>query len=255
MVARSGSEIAKDEAVYTLSPGAARCGYPQVAKGRNINVYISLLTLSGHLRTLAALPKVRPGFGRLMTQVFNNETHISAQQAKARPDARISRSHGHQSRAPRVEAPSRKRPCTVDAVTPAASVTTTSNNLRLTSSRSIRFKRENRLADGAAYGRVFHRAKRSRDNFFTVLCRRNEQNVARLGLAIAKKHCRHATARNRIKRLIRESFRQQQPRLAGLDVVVMNQPATARASNREIFDSLEGHWQRCREAGRNTRER
>jgi ribonuclease P protein component len=81
-----------------------------------------------------------------------------------------------------------------------------------------------------------------------VLCRRNNQSIARLGLAISKKHCRQATARNRIKRIIRESFRQQQVLLSGLDVVVINQPAATRATNQQISDSLESHWNRCSKA-------
>jgi ribonuclease P protein component len=87
-----------------------------------------------------------------------------------------------------------------------------------------------------------------------VLCRSNDEEVSRLGLAISKKNCRRATARNRIKRIIRESFRQQQAALAGLDIVVINQPAAQNASNRQVFDSLESHWQRCRKAARSTRE-
>jgi ribonuclease P protein component len=78
-----------------------------------------------------------------------------------------------------------------------------------------------------------------------VLCRANGEDVARLGLAVAKKHCRRATARNRIKRIVRESFRQHQADLAGLDVVVINQPAAESGSNRQLFDSLSRHWQEC----------
>jgi len=115
----------------------------------------------------------------------------------------------------------------------------------LTSSSSNRFRKDNRLLDAAAFGRVFDRAKRSRDNLFTVLCRQNDTATARLGLAISKKHCRRATGRNRIKRVIRESFRQQQDLLSGLDVVVMNNPAAATASNVELFVSLDQHWKRC----------
>jgi ribonuclease P protein component len=92
---------------------------------------------------------------------------------------------------------------------------------------------------------VFEKAGRSRDKLFTVLYRRNDRNVPRLGLAISKKHCRPATQRNRIKRIIRESFRQHQAALAGLDIVVINQPAARTASNRQIFDSLEVHWRQC----------
>jgi len=33
--------------------------------------------------------------------------------------------------------------------------------------------------------------------------------------------------------------------LAGLDIVVINQPAAAEASNQEVFRSLDEHWRRC----------
>jgi len=111
-----------------------------------------------------------------------------------------------------------------------------------------RFLKSNRLTGAAAFARVFKKAERSRDNVFTVLCRANEANDARLGLAIAKKHCRLATDRNRLKRLIRESFRRHKAGLAGLDIVVLNRRAAAQANNEQLFKCLESHWQRCRNA-------
>jgi len=121
------------------------------------------------------------------------------------------------------------------------------------------FKRHDRLLTAADFGRVFEKANRSRDKWFTVLCRDNEgcrdydsaaaMDVvgARLGLAISKKHCRKATARNRIKRIVRESFRHHQAGLGNIDVVVINSPAAAAATSRQLFDSLAGHWTRCAE--------
>lgn len=79
---------------------------------------------------------------------------------------------------------------------------------------------------------------------FTVLYRPNGGDQPRLGLAIGKKHCRLATGRNRLKRVIRESFRQNRETIGGLDVVVLNQPAAATALNNALCDSLERHWRR-----------
>ena len=107
-------------------------------------------------------------------------------------------------------------------------------------------RRGNRLLTAAAYGRVFEKPNRSRDKWFTVLCRENDTGTARLGLAISKKHCRKAAARNTIKRVARESFRHHKAELEGLDLVVMNQPAAGKATRSELFDSLAGHWTRCR---------
>lgn len=109
-----------------------------------------------------------------------------------------------------------------------------------------RFRKDNRLLDAHGYARVFEKATSSRDRWFTVLWRENRRGSARLGLAVAKKHCKLAVGRNRIKRIVRESFRIYQAGLPGLDVVVINRPAATTAENRQLFDSLAGHWERCR---------
>ena len=77
-----------------------------------------------------------------------------------------------------------------------------------------------------------------------VLARRNGDRTARLGLAIAKKQVKRAVDRNRIKRVIRESFRRQANRLTGLDIVVLARRDTAQHNNDKLTASLERHWQR-----------
>ena len=104
------------------------------------------------------------------------------------------------------------------------------------------------MLDAASYGRVFKKARRSRDDVFTVLARSNDQGAARLGLAISKKHCKLAVQRNRIKRVVRESFRAHPAGLPRIDIVVLNQPTTHRAGNRKLYDSLAKHWQTLRSA-------
>ena len=63
---------------------------------------------------------------------------------------------------------------------------------------------------------------------------------------MAKKHLRRATSRNRIKRLIRESFRHHQQELRGLDIVVLVKPGLDAVDNRTLLDALERHWKRLR---------
>lgn len=65
---------------------------------------------------------------------------------------------------------------------------------------------------------------------------------ARLGLAIAKKQIPRAVDRNRIKRVIRESFRLHQ--LQDHDFVVLARRDTASATNRQLSRSLARHWER-----------
>lgn len=125
--------------------------------------------------------------------------------------------------------------------------------------QSRRLPRENRLLDEKAYSRVFGNAGRSRDALFTVLYRSREANSAalasmpaRLGLAVSKKNCRLAVGRNRIKRIVRESFRAHQQELHGVDLVVLNKPKTHDAANSALFASLKKHWQKCQ---RDTQDR
>ena len=66
-----------------------------------------------------------------------------------------------------------------------------------------------------------------------------------MGLAIAKKAAKRAVDRNRIKRLCRESFRQQD-NLPVVDLVVMTRASAVSATNAELFSALDKHWQRIR---------
>lgn len=107
-----------------------------------------------------------------------------------------------------------------------------------------RFSRKVRLLSKRDFQSVFQsKACRSSDNKITVLAHNNGLNYARLGLAISKRYARKAVSRNRIKRLIRESFRQHQHLLTGLDIVVLNRAETPRATNSILFYSLKNHWQ------------
>lgn len=195
----------------------------------------------------------RPYFGRGIfapsrKQVKAHETHVPAQQLKAGTHPRLPRTHGHESRPPGPETAPREGSRPVDALVDATwpVKTTPANNDEPPNKTRYGFSRRVRLPGKAAFSRVFAGARRSRDNWFIVLCRDNGLEQARIGLAIAKKHCRHANDRNRLKRIVRESFRLHQRELGGLDIVVMNRPGAEAAGNRRLFDSLAVHWQRCR---------
>ncbi len=107
-----------------------------------------------------------------------------------------------------------------------------------------RFARTARLLRGAEFKRVFQDPLKTADALFTVLARRNEAGGGRLGLAISKKHVRTAVARNRIKRLVRESFRKRRASLSRLDIVVLGRQGLGDQPNPLILQSLRGHWDR-----------
>jgi len=101
-----------------------------------------------------------------------------------------------------------------------------------------------RLLKPEEFSRVFDQAIRSSDGLFIILARLNGKQSPRLGLAISKKNARLAVDRNRIKRIIRESFRHNLSRLPAADYVVMARPVTRTLTNRALFDSLDKHWNR-----------
>ena len=67
---------------------------------------------------------------------------------------------------------------------------------------------------------------------------------ARVGLAVSRKVSKRAVARNRIKRLVRESFRQQRLNLPAWDVLVIARTSAAEASNEALREDLAGAWLR-----------
>ena len=111
----------------------------------------------------------------------------------------------------------------------------------------MKFSRQSRLLKPAEFKLVFQQAVRSRDDSFRVLARVNNKNRHRLGMAISKKACAKAVGRNRIKRVVRESFRQHIASVSqenALDFVVMSTNLTGDQSNTTLDQSISAHWQR-----------
>ena len=105
------------------------------------------------------------------------------------------------------------------------------------------FRQQQRLLKSQEYHYVFDQPYKSTDRYLTVLARANARDFARLGLAITKKRVKQAVARNRIKRLIRESFRHHQSYLAGWDCVVLAKSEATQVNNHILQRSLAKHWQ------------
>ncbi len=106
------------------------------------------------------------------------------------------------------------------------------------------FPKAKRLGRPAEFSWVFSQPEVSADEWFSVLMRPNDKGYARLGLAVSKRKIKKAVARNRIKRLVRESFRLNQANLPAADIVVLAKPAVATAERSVIWESLARHWQR-----------
>lgn len=77
-----------------------------------------------------------------------------------------------------------------------------------------------------------------------LLARFNELEHSRLGLVIGKKNVKLAVQRNRIKRQIREYFRQKQAQLPGMDIVVIARKNLDTQENQELQSTLATVWKR-----------
>jgi len=77
-----------------------------------------------------------------------------------------------------------------------------------------------------------------------MIASRNGLVCPRLGLAISRKKVRGAANRNRLKRLLRESFRHNKELLGGLDIIVTATGKHARINNRSIAESINKHWKK-----------
>lgn len=104
-----------------------------------------------------------------------------------------------------------------------------------------RLQKRAKLLKAAEFNRVFDKSVRSADRYFTVLARQNTLNHARLGLAISKRKAKLAVQRNRLKRLVRENFRQSSNNV-NADYVVMAGQQSTTASNAVLKQSLDKHW-------------
>ncbi len=108
---------------------------------------------------------------------------------------------------------------------------------------AARYPRSYRLLTAPQYQRVFrHCEVKFNDRFITVLAVANGMGHARLGTAISIKASGNAVERNRIKRLLRESFRLHRDILGGYDLVVLVRPGISSRSNQQILKALDTHW-------------
>lgn len=96
----------------------------------------------------------------------------------------------------------------------------------------------------AEYQRVFKHGRKQRGEFFTLISCANGNSHARLGLAIAKKYVPLAVERNRVRRIIRETFRQHEIVLKGIDIIVLAQTHSREWSNTRLHEVLNRQWQR-----------
>ena len=119
----------------------------------------------------------------------------------------------------------------------------------------IDFPRHARLLLPAEYNRIFAAGKRFSGSCITLVAARLEPNTPRLaeikalpkrpssrprlGLALAKKQIKRSHERNRVKRLLRECFRENTKRLAGIEFIAMAKTAAQKTPNPALSLEIE----------------
>ena len=101
-----------------------------------------------------------------------------------------------------------------------------------------------RLRRKSDFDAAYARGRRLGDGYFTVIATANDLGAPRLGLAVAVRAAGGGVARNRLRRLIRESFRLNQRALPALDLVVGVRPAARTAPARDLKESLAALWRK-----------
>lgn len=104
------------------------------------------------------------------------------------------------------------------------------------------FTKNRRLLKKTDFDFVFAEAKTIKTRDFVMLYRPNMIGYPRIGFAFSKKKIAKAHDRNRMKRLVRESFRVNQ--ISAVDIIFLAQKSAAFASNASITAGLIELWKK-----------
>ena len=102
-----------------------------------------------------------------------------------------------------------------------------------------RFRPCHRLHSPADFERVYKGGKRAGDGLFAVNALVNSLGFARLGMSVSTRTVGNAVRRNRVRRIIREVFRERHAQLPAVDLVVTSRPGARDALRPAIVTSLE----------------
>lgn len=106
----------------------------------------------------------------------------------------------------------------------------------------LTFPAPRRLRHKPEFDAAYARGRRFGNGFFAVTVISNDKSAPRLGLAVALRIARTSVERNRIRRIIRESFRLHQHALPAVDIVVSARSRAHGAPAGQLRESLAALW-------------
>src|SRR6185436_14306225 len=110
--------------------------------------------------------------------------------------------------------------------------------------RRLRFGAGLRLRSKPQFDAIYASGRRIDDRFFALRVKPNGTGRPRLGLAVAVKTAGNAVRRNRLRRLVRESFRLAQHPMCAVDIWVGVKTPAVTAPAATLRASLATLWQR-----------
>ena len=113
--------------------------------------------------------------------------------------------------------------------------------------KALRLGPQARLRSKLDFDAIYAKGRRLDDRFFGLRVKPNALGHPRVGLAVAIKTMGNAVARNRVRRLVRESFRLAQHSLPAVDIVVAAKNPAREAPSPTLRASLATLWQRVAE--------
>jgi ribonuclease P protein component len=104
---------------------------------------------------------------------------------------------------------------------------------------TLKFTKQQRLTKAYEFSQVFENNQhKANSNHLLLLAMTTQLPLPRLGLVISKKNVGCAVARNRVKRLSREVFRQRCDLLPPSDLIVLAKPGISGLSNQKLIALL-----------------
>ena len=101
------------------------------------------------------------------------------------------------------------------------------------------------LAEKLNFDRVLSSSTVSEDKFFAIFYAPNKAPRSRVGISAAKRIVNKATKRNKLKRLIKNSFLSDLKCKRSVDVIVrVKHQASRVADDKILLQSLTNHWQK-----------
>ena len=110
--------------------------------------------------------------------------------------------------------------------------------------RLYRFPRTARLLKPADFAALRGKSRRVSVRHFLAEFATNDQPSCRLGQAVSRRVSKRAVDRNRIKRLVRESYRHVRGELQALDILLVARSSAVPTPNAALREDLSALWKK-----------